>query len=421
MEKILDLIRNNLTGDYESDVNFLQSLLDEENKIIQNANTTIEAINIIANELEDERVEEEPEEENELEQTEEESVEQEQKEVSPEEKEIDDLIDVLFSKIDEEDVDSLLYRIENIINKIEGLTDTSDESQIHCTFSNEIERRIFEKILAGDKQIVITPYKNDELYILYADILLQKKRKSAALDALNRAIYWNFLNKDAREKKLEILHSKNQIVKYLDNLKVLQQIAYTAIDLAHVYDLYGQIFTELKDKKAAYGAYKLSSYYYPNDEVQELVESFEASNPEFKELSDDEIYEHLKSNEMQIGPNPKIIKAHRDITTEFLNEGRLDDAQILLQNDYNLTRDNQIALLYNQLLDVKEKREQMKQQIIEEEKAKATKKTTKKTTTKKKEETKGTAKKTTTKKATATTKKTTAKKTTAKKTTVKAK
>ena len=57
MEKILDLIRNNLTGNYDEDVEFLNSLYEEENKIIENANATIEAINIVAQEIEDEKEE----------------------------------------------------------------------------------------------------------------------------------------------------------------------------------------------------------------------------------------------------------------------------------------------------------------------------------------------------------------------------
>lgn len=384
MEKILDLIRNNLTGNYDEDVEFLNSLYEEENKIIENANATIEAINIVAQEIEDEKednqvideTKEDEVEENSNEESEEEKEELSEEELearAKQEEEIDGMIDDLFTKMDEENHKDLLPDLENIITKIESLSNTSNEKEIHCSFSNDIERMIFEKIFAGDKKIVVTPYKNDVLYILYADMLLEKKRKTAALDALNRAIYWNFLNREAREKKLEILHSKNQIVKYLDNLKVLQQISYTTEDLAHVYNLYAKIFDELKDKKAAYGMYKISNYYYPSEEIEELIYTYEDANPEYKELTDDDIINHLTDNEVQVGPSQKIIKAHREITTEFINEGRFEDAMIMLENDYSLTQDEQIANVYNQIA-----------AVLEQEREEAEKETKKKTTRKKK-------------------------------------
>lgn len=384
MEKILDLIRNNLTGNYDEDVEFLNSLYEEENKIIENANATIEAINIVAQEIEDEKednqvideTKEDEVEENSNEESEEEKEELSEEELearAKQEEEIDGMIDDLFTKMDEENHKDLLPDLENIITKIESLSNTSNEKEIHCSFSNDIERMIFEKIFAGDKKIVVTPYKNDVLYILYADMLLEKKRKTAALDALNRAIYWNFLNREAREKKLEILHSKNQIVKYLENLKVLQQISYTTEDLAHVYNLYAKIFDELKDKKAAYGMYKISNYYYPSEEIEELIYTYEDANPEYKELTDDDIINHLTDNEVQVGPSQKIIKAHREITTEFINEGRFEDAMIMLENDYSLTQDEQIANVYNQIA-----------AVLEQEREEAEKETKKKTTRKKK-------------------------------------
>lgn len=386
MEEIVEIIKKNLTGNYEEDIEFLNSLYEEENKIIENANATIEAINIVVQEIEDEKednqvideTKEDEVEENLNEESEEEEEELSEEELearAKQEEEIDGMIDDLFTKMDEENHKDLLPDLENIITKIESLSNTSNEKEIHCSFSNDIERMIFEKIFAGDKKIVVTPYKNDVLYILYADMLLEKKRKTAALDALNRAIYWNFLNREAREKKLEILHSKNQIVKYLDNLKVLQQISYTTEDLAHVYNLYAKIFDELKDKKAAYGMYKISNYYYPSEEIEELIYTYEDANPEYKELTDADIINHLTDNEVQVGPSQKIIKAHREITTEFINEGRFEDAMIMLENDYSLTQDEQIANVYNQIV-----------AVLEQEREEAKKETKRKTTRKKKDD-----------------------------------
>ena len=172
---------------------------------------------------------------------------------------------------------------------------------------------------------------------------------------------------------------------------MLQQISYTAEDLAHVYNLYGKIFDELRDKEAAYGVYKLSNFYYPDKEIEEIVYTYEDANPDYKNITEEELLNHIRENEVQIGPNPKIIKAHRDITTEFLNAGRLDDAQVLLENDYSLTRDGQIAIVYNQLLEVKEKKEQQEAEVSK--KKRTTKKKKKDDLIKEEKKTNKTAKK----------------------------
>ena len=52
MEEKIQVIKKNLTGNYKKDVEFLNSLYDEENKIIEDAKATIEAINIVVQEIE---------------------------------------------------------------------------------------------------------------------------------------------------------------------------------------------------------------------------------------------------------------------------------------------------------------------------------------------------------------------------------
>lgn len=389
MEEKIQVIKNNLTGDYKKDVEFLNSLYDEENKVIEDAKATIEAINIVVQEIENRN--------NEI-QTEDKNNTQETEEKTKEKQEIDNMIDELFDHLDNESDEEAIKSIEEIVPKIESLT-KSDDNILYCSFKSELEKILFTKIFAGEKQVEQTPYANDTIYIIYADLLLKKKRKTEAMNALDRAIYWNFLSREARERKLDIYLSKKEIVKYLENVKLLQMISYTPQDIADCYNKYGYVFNELKDPKSAYAMYRLSYSYFINENVAKLIEAFEQLDPSLKEMSADDILNLAEDNDVLIGANNKIIKAEREIASDLISNGLIEQAKALLQNDYAMTSDEEIANIYNRLIELdktnsSEVKEEKKQENVKKKTTTktGTKKTTSKSTTKKVEAKKDTPK-----------------------------
>ena len=380
MEEKIQVIKKNLTGNYKKDVEFLNSLYDEENKIIEDAKATIEAINIVVQEIENKNNEIKVEDENNTEEIE---------EKTKEEQEIDKMIDELFDHLDNESDEEAIKSIEEIIPKIESLT-KSDDNILYCSFKSELEKVLFTKIFAGEKQVEQTPYANDTIYIIYSDLLLKKKRKTEAMNALDRAIYWNFLSREARERKLDIYLSKKEIVKYLENVKLLQMISYTPQDIADCYNKYGYVFNELKDPKSAYAMYRLSYSYFINENVAKLIEAFEQLDPSLKEMSADDILNLAEDNDVLIGANNKIIKAEREIASDLISNGLIEQAKALLQNDYAMTSDEEIANIYNRLIELdktngSEVKEEKKQDNVKKKTTAktGTKKTTSKSTTKK--------------------------------------
>ena len=380
MEEKIQVIKKNLTGIYKKDVEFLNSLYDEENKIIEDAKATIEAINIVVQEIENKNNEIKVEDENNTEEIE---------EKTKEEQEIDKMIDELFDHLDNESDEEAIKSIEEIIPKIESLT-KSDDNILYCSFKSELEKILFTKIFAGEKQVEQTPYANDTIYIIYSDLLLKKKRKTEAMNALDRAIYWNFLSREARERKLDIYLSKKEIVKYLENVKLLQMISYTPQDIADCYNKYGYVFNELKDPKSAYAMYRLSYSYFINENVAKLIEAFEQLDPSLKEMSADDILNLAEDNDVLIGANNKIIKAEREIASDLISNGLIEQAKALLQNDYAMTSDEEIANIYNRLIELdktngSEVKEEKKQDNVKKKTTAKTdtKKTTSKSTTKK--------------------------------------
>lgn len=420
MEERINLIKKNLTGNYNEDVEYLTTLYSAQSRVLEDTVATIEAINIVLEEItkkqeiaeeKEEITKEEIEEDNRVEEKAEDvKKEQELQEDTrtDEEKEIDALIAELTSNIDNESDEEALASIEKIIPKIEAISKAEDENVIYCSFSSDFEKMIFENIFGGEKQVKDTPYANDVVYTLYSDLLLKKKKRKAAMDALDRAIYWNFLNREAREKKIDLYYSKQEIVKCLDTIKKLQMISYTAQDIASCYNKYAFIFNSLKDSKSAYALYRLSYSYYQDENVLKMITQIEETNPTYKDIPADDLINLAKENEVEIGPNANIIRAHRNITTKLIEAGAIQEAKLMIENDYAMTKDEAIAKIYNQLNELdnsieensnEEKEDHQEEKKVAKKTTKSTTKSVKKDETAKKEK-KATTTKKTTKKAT---------------------
>lgn len=356
MEERINLIKEKLTGNYNQDVEYLNTLYSAQTKVMEDALATIEAINIVLEDIvreQNEKVEDNiiDDEKNieDREEIEENNVNLNREERTIEQTEIDDLIVELKKNMDGGDDSQALAIIEKILPRIEDISKSDSEDVIYCSFTSDFEKMIFQNIFAGEKQVKDTPYANDVVYVIYSDLLLKKKRRKAAMDALDRAIYWNFLNREAREKKIDLYFSRQEIVKCLETIKKLQMISYTAEDIAACYNRYAFVFNSLKDSKSAYALYKLSYNYFENEEVLKAIKLYEESNPSYKEMTTEEIISIASDNEVEIGPNANIIKAHRDITKNLVEIGAINEAKLMVQNDYAMTRDDAIAEIYHQL------------------------------------------------------------------------
>ena len=416
MEEKINIIKTNLTGDYEQDLQNLYTLAQNKQRELEDGIETLNAINSVVEELENTKTNEVVEDD--VDENNEENIEESLEETSDsldaqKQEQINSMISELTQDLQKGDIDEALTGAEGIIAEVEELSKNDDDTKLYCSCSSDFEKSLMEYVFADGKEVVDTPYSNDVLYTVYSDILLAKKRNKAAMDALDRAIYWNFLNREARSKKIDLYYQRNEIVKCLDAIKKLQSISYTAHDLSECYNKYAYVFESLKDPKSAYALY-IVSYYYLNDEnVLAELNRLAEQTPELADMTFDEALQLAKDNEVNVNPNNRIIGAYRNIIRDCIENGNIDAAITLVENDYAITRDEGLNDVYAQLVNLKEQQDAVKEELeentetIEEKPKKATKKATSKTTKK------TTTKKTTTKKAT-TTKKTATNETTKK-------
>ena len=415
MEEKINIIKANLTGDFEQDIQNLYILAQDKQRELEDGIETLNAINSVIEELENTKTNEVVEEIDENNEEVEENLEESLEEASDafdvqKQDQINSMISELTQDLQNGDIDEALTGAEGIIAEVEELSKSDDDTKIYCSCSSDFEKSIMKYVFAGDKEIVDTPYSNDVLYTVYSDILLAKKKNKAAMDALDRAIYWNFLSRDARSKKIDLYYKRNEIVKCLDAIKKLQSISYTARGLSECYNKYAFVFESLKDPKSAYALYVVSYYYLNDENVLAQLNRLADKNPELADMTLDEAVQLAKDNEVNVNPNNRIVGAYRNIIRDCIESGNIDDALTLVENDYAITRDEELNDVYAKLVDLKEQQEEyVDEEPVVEEKTKKT--TTKKTTTKKTATKKETTKKAATKKTTTTKKKATRKST----------
>ena len=117
--------------------------------------------------------------------------------------------------------------------------------------------------------------------------------------------------------------------------------------------------------------YRLSYSYYPNDEMANIISEYEESDTSLKDMSADEIYNLALDNEVMVGANSKIIKALRGLITDLIENGRIKEAKLMLENDYSMTGDEAIADIYNKLLELEKNDEEVNEETeVKEEKPK---------------------------------------------------
>ena len=424
MEEKINTFKANLTGNYEQDMQDLVDLAQKKQKELEDGIETLNAINSVIEELENtktnEVVEEADDNNGEVEEKIEESLEETSDDFDIQKQDqINSMISELTQNIQDGNLDGALSRAELVIDEVEKLSKSSDDTKLYCSCTSDFEKKLIEYVFAGNKEVIDTPYSNDVLYVVYSDILISKRKTKAAMNALDRAIYWNFLNRDARSKKIDLFYNRNEIVNCLNEIGKLQSISYTAQDLADCYNKYAYVFDVLKDPKSAYALYILSYYYVNNPKVLEEINKLVEENPEFADMTFDEVIQRAKDNEVSVEPNINIVNAYRNIITDCVDEGRIDEAITLVENDYEITRDEELKEIYSHLLELRTQNNEKENEVDtindnDQEKKVITKKNTKSTTVKKTSEKKATSSKSTSAKKT-TAKKTTAKKTTAKK------
>ena len=242
---------------------------------------------------------------------------------------------------------------------------------------------------------------------------------AVSLHILSICLYTYCKGKD--RKKIDLYFQRNEIVKCLDAIKKLQSISYTAQDLAECYNKYAYVFESLKDPKSAYALYVVSYYYLNNDDVLAQLNRLAEENPELADMTFEESVKLARDNDVNVNPNTRIISAYRKITRDYINQGSYEDAMILIENDYSITKDEALNEVYDQLValrDAVSEDEQTEESTEKNETAEETveevketpKKRTRKAAAKTEEEVEEKPKKTTKRKTTA--KKTTTKKAT---------
>lgn len=328
IKKLISDILSNLTGEYETDLNYLTNQLE----IYKNHENRKEILRAIGRAIE---------------------------KITPEDKK-EDLkkvleLDSLKADLLIDEANFCIYKKEfnkaySLLNEYlcefekSGMFVDDELSEYHC-FQHGWEELLYLFLFEPKKDCRKGLYDYGEMYRLLGYTLIELERIDEAKVALKKGIRWNPMDLKIQFEYFETFKATNQD-KFLDLSKKAMKIAYLPKDIARIYRNIGYVLIEKENYKAAYYCYLLSNSWEQNEKNSiELYYIEHASGQEFELPSTEELFACLEENDIPIGPDEKIVAILYHIARAFENENYYTDAISVYTLLNNLINDDSITKL----------------------------------------------------------------------------
>jgi len=286
--------------------------------------------------------------------------------MEPEVSEIDKKYYAIVTKIRENSFFDALTLIEEMLNELEDYYDTLGK-RVFC-FEHILDTYYYTYFFKDAEKLEYSKYRMSEYYRAYGYINIKLERFDDAIKAYNRALYYNPVDLDSYLQLTELYKKIGSIT----SVKQINAEAYrfccSRQSMAHYYRNLGFYYLETKRPDVAKALYVYSNIYYETKQAlneidfidaakesmpdQALVDRITNIKPEVKGLQ-----EILKSENINLGPNPDTIGiTYRVGKIEFTNKN-YDSAYDCFMLVYDLTLDENVKKILDELKEIKEKPE----------------------------------------------------------------
>jgi len=246
--------------------------------------------------------------------------------------------------------------LESLIKKIEDengelLSFRDDSVSEYRNFQNFFEDVLYKEMFKPEKTV---RKMNDDycyLYFIYGNILFEVKNYDAARVALNKALRLNPLFSEAIFELAETYKINSEWDDYLTLTKRCLSVAYRAHDVARCYRNYGYYYIEQKEYELAAALY-FKSMQFDNQSQMPQSQLFyiqQVSGKQIPQFSYDEVKKLLESNGIQPEVNPLILSIAYGLGKMTAEEGNVEAAQFFLSILYDLTHDEEIKEMMDNL------------------------------------------------------------------------
>ena len=247
------------------------------------------------------------------------------------------------------DIESGMYR--NALNKLDEFMESfypmfeDDKVSEYHYFTNILEEIIFREYIGAKKEIRYIPQNQPllDLYYIYGFLLLEDQQYDKSELYLKKAIHINPVSSRIILELTEIYKMHTYTLnKYFMFVSDALKYAYLPQDIARCYRGMGYYYVEENQTDIALALLTYSMEYELSPMAYSEISYIKAKNGDL-DLSLEESIEIIKSKNIQLGPNPFILKTLNNLAEEYLEKKIYNPAIYYYEILYNLTDDEETA------------------------------------------------------------------------------
>ena len=231
-----------------------------------------------------------------------------------------------------------------------GLSENDSSSEYYC-FSELFQVILHRNMNESQKEYKTAQQPFSKAYLFYGILLVDLKRYEEATAALEKSLRWNPCDTDAFFEYAETFKFRGDLQRFFELTKDAFKIAYKPAAVARCFRNLGYYYTEMKQWEMAVACITMSTKYMTNDKnaQSELYYIEHTAGRTIAPPHFEDFKQFAEANDFPAGASPVVLGIAAQFGLHFLDDGRNDLAEYFLSIYYDLTDDEEVKEILDEL------------------------------------------------------------------------
>lgn len=231
------------------------------------------------------------------------------------------LLNEVYSEINDNDIDAALEKLENYIENNGG---NFEDDEYHV-FDNPMELELFNQYFSKQIKPIPPEMPIKDIYYTYGFLLLEVNQLEKAQDALLKALKFNPVSPIIIFELMEVHKRLNDYDSFVKCLGDVFNFAYTPHDLARAYRYLGFFSIEIEKFDLAVSAYVYSLKFDNHESAYQELAFLKNSGHDI-DIDFENVVKILQDNDIPLAANSFIVSKFRQWGDEFAEEESFEEA-----------------------------------------------------------------------------------------------